>query len=230
MLRIAIAFVGLFLVGAAIGGVLAIVGRPSTGVPVAVASPNPTALTPSIAPSASTNAASTTLPPATSSTTPTPPPATPEPPTPEPTETPNVTAPPETPSSAPITPAPSTQPVADPAEIPAFMEALGQAISQGTNEFLFTNLHPAVMDRYGEQACRRYTRTTRLQGLSIEYVSANGPEPWDWELDNRTTQIGDAWTVSIMWREPGLEEPRDVHIAPSDATWRWFTDCGDPLA
>jgi hypothetical protein len=64
---------------------------------------------------------------------------------------------------------------------------------------------------------------------TLDYVSATGPAPWDWELDERSTLIPDAWTVSVGWSQPGVEERREVHFAPADATWRWFTDCGDHL-
>lgn len=215
MLRVAIAFVGLFLLGTVIGGVIAMVSKPLSGGPVAVATPIPSAVPTTTAPIASATAVVPTLPTATTTVTALP------------------TLPPQpTPSSEPTpaqTVAPTAAPTADPAAIDPFIEELGAAIAAGRDRFLFDNLHPAVIERYGEQACRDYTSTTRSQGLSIEYVSANGPEAWDWVLDDRTTQIPDAWTVSVIWREPGLEEAREVHIAPSEASWRWFTDCGDPL-
>jgi hypothetical protein len=109
------------------------------------------------------------------------------------------------------------------------MEALGRAIARGTNAFMFENLHPQVLERYGVQQCRNYTRNTSSPGLSLEYQSSTGPEPWDWTLDERTTTIPDAWTVTVRWRDPQTDELRDVHIAAADGTWRWFTDCGDPL-
>jgi hypothetical protein len=109
------------------------------------------------------------------------------------------------------------------------MQDLGRAISRGTNGFLFDNLHPEVVARYGEPACRRYTNATSLPGLKLTYLGSTGPAPWDWILDERTTTIPDAWAVTVTWSQPGLEEEREVHIAPADGTWRWFTDCGDPL-
>ena len=88
-----------------------------------------------------------------------------------------------------------------------------------------------MLDRYGDEQCRTYTRNTRSVGLNLDYVSAIGPEPWEWVLDDRTTVIPDAWTVTIHWQDPqaNVDEQRDVHIAPAGGSWRWFTDCGDPL-
>lgn len=219
MLRTVLALIGVYVAGVVVGALIAIVTKPSSGVPVAVASPTPSAVSPTIATTPTLPpATSTATPVATLTPTPTAPPRSP-PPTPVSTPTPTVT---------PATP-PSTAVVADPADIPAFMDELGEAIANGTDELLFTSLHPAVLERYGNQACRRYTRSTQLQGLDLEYVSANGPEPWDWVLDDRTTTIPDGWTVTVNWHDPNVDEAREVHIAPSDGTWRWFTDCGDPL-
>jgi len=119
--------------------------------------------------------------------------------------------------------------LADPADIPQFMTDLADALRQGKGNFLFSNLHPAVLDRYGEQACRRFTASATVDGLHMEYIGSDGPGPWDWVLDDLTTTIEDAWSVTVVWRQPGAEEQRDVRIAPADGSWRWFTDCGDPL-
>jgi hypothetical protein len=127
----------------------------------------------------------------------------------------------------PATPPPPA--VADPAAIPQFIADLSDAIASGTNQFLFRNLHPEVLVRYGEQQCRTYTASTQIPGLEIEYVSDSGPAPWDWTLDEVTTTIADTQTVTVNWHDPSVDETRDVHIAPSEGTWRWFTDCGDPL-
>ena len=60
-------------------------------------------------------------------------------------------------------------------------------------------------------------------------MSDTGPAEWDWELDGVTTPIPDAHTVTVNWRDPNVDEQREVHIAPAEGTWRWFTDCGDPI-
>lgn len=223
--------------GIGLGAVAGTVLRPPqpTARPLAVASPPSTAL-PSAGPSQPASATVT-------------------PPEPTPTERPEVTASPTptvlptatvapeptasptavpaiTPTATPTpgaTQGPTAEPTADPAAIAGFVEDLGAAIAAGRSRFLFNNLHPAVLERYGEQACRQYTSTARITGLSLEYIGSNGPEAWDWVLDAVTTPIPDAWTVTLVWRQPGLEEQREIHIAPTGATWRWFTDCGDPL-
>jgi hypothetical protein len=119
---------------------------------------------------------------------------------------------------------------AAPADIEEFIEELGAAIAGGRGRFMLQNLHPAVIERYGEQACQNYTAVSSIPGLQLDYINSEGPEPWDWVLDDVTTNIPDAWTVTVRWRQPpDTDEARDVHIAPAEAAWRWFTDCGEPL-
>ncbi len=147
-------------------------------------------------------------------------------PTPSPTVTPSptplVTNPP-TPSPTSVSPDPL-------ADLPAFVTDLGNALRRGRAAFLLARLHPAVIDRYGEAACRRFTSTALVDGLSLEYIGADGPAAYEWQLDGLSTTIDDGWTVTVNWSQPGTNEQRDLHLAPSDGTWRWFTDCGDPLS
>jgi hypothetical protein len=241
MARLLGALAGLFVLGLLIGGAIAFTTRPANLGPVGLAT-----ATPPIATVAATTTATAQPTPAgptpTTSPTPTPQPTstfqptpTVAPVTPAPTavQTPSAAPPLATRSTSPAPPAPTPAPTlaggADPADIPQFISDLSAAIAAGTNNFLFTNLHPEVLVRYGQRQCRAYTRATELPGLEIEYLSDTGPAPWDWTLDDVTTTIPDAQTVTVNWHDPSVDEMREVHIAPSEGTWRWFTDCGDPV-
>jgi hypothetical protein len=153
------------------------------------------------------------------------------------TASPAPTAPP-TPTSAP-TPSPSpapgtaspavpstTPPALDPPTADEFADALLVAFQSGDSQYLFDRLHPAVFDRYGMRQCRRH-----IDGLPADpsarwtVQSSSGPAPWAWETDGLTTTVSDAWTVTIRIPDEGQ---REIHFAPFEGTWRWFTDCGEP--
>jgi hypothetical protein len=216
-----------FAVGIGIGAVLAVMTKPGQQ-PVAAATSSPTppvTMTPS--PSGTPEPASST--PAPTAQQETPSPTASETPTVQSTRTAS-----ETPTTAPATGSspPTVTPTgatADPEAIPAFIEGLGAAIADGRGRVMFDNLHPEVLARYGQQACQSYTAGSSIPGLVLTYIDSSGPAPWDWVLDDLTTNIPDAWNVTVRWQQPGTDENREVHIAPADGTWRWFTDCGEPL-
>jgi hypothetical protein len=241
----AIGLVGAFLVSMAAGGFIARqLHSPAAAPPVAMASPSAvpsSTFSPSLAPTPTTQ----TQPPAsvpstvgassTESATPlgTPVPTPTVPATSSPTFQPSIG-----PSDAPTTP-PSGQPSGSPTALPTvlldpataeeFATDLAAAISDGQNPYLVARLHPATIDRYGLAQCRAYIRDT-ISGSPItwEVQSSAGPAPWDYVTDDLTTTIPDAWAVTV--RQPGADpEIRDLHFAPFEGTWRWFTDCGEPL-
>ena len=158
-------------------------------------------------------------------------------PGPSPSATPSASpslAPIASPSPAPTIP-PTVPPTVgpEPTEPPdtltaeGFAQELAAAIGQGDDEYLYERLHPATIERYGEQACRAYV--AGIEGeVNWEILGSSGPQAWSYETDGLATTIDDAWTVTV--RQPGAEpEVREVHYAQTDGTWRWFTDCGDPV-
>ena len=119
--------------------------------------------------------------------------------------------------------------VLDPATAEEFATDLAAAISDGQNLYLLARLHPATIDRYGLEQCRAYISDT-ISGSPItwEVQSSAGPAPRDYITDDLTTPIAcDAWAVTV--RQPGADPDRDLHFAPFEGTWRWFTDGGEPL-
>jgi hypothetical protein len=176
--------------------------RQRTGAPVAIVP------TPSPAPTAPITASPLPTAPPTPTAVPTPTPS-PDPPT----------APPSVPPSAP--------PTLDPATPEEFADALLAAFQSADTQYLFDRLHPLVFERYGERQCRRHVNGFAADpSASWTVLSSSGPAPWEWETDGLTTTVSDTWTVSIEIPDEGQGE---VHFAPSEGTWRWFVDCGDPL-
>lgn len=148
------------------------------------------------------------------------------------TESPGVT-----PSTAPTpdvtlatspTPAPTAAP--DPAAlITDFLDALVGAVRAGTAADLGSALHPAVIDRYGAEACAQELATrTADPAFAVEVIDVLDPAPWDYVTDDLTTIVPDVTTVRAAVTARGETADRDLHVAIVDGVVRWFTDCGDP--
>lgn len=228
---VAIGLVGAFLVSTAIGGFAARQLRPQPSSPSVAAvsqTPGHVSATPAASSGLGTARPSTPVASAASAS---------PPETTQPTDQPTSALPA---TAAPTTAVPTTQvPTSIPTSIPTggldpptaedFANDLSEAIRNGDNAYMVARLHSATLERYGLRACRRHINE-EISGSNVtwEIQGSSGPAPWDYVADNLTTSIPDAWTVSV--RQAGATpELRDLHFAPVDGTWRWFTDCGDPL-
>ena len=212
---VAAGLVGAFMLSAAVGGLIARQIR-APAVAVAVASPTPT---PTLAVAVATPTPVPTLSPAV---------VVPSPTTSasatnaaSPTAIPTATGTPLL--SPPVTPTPL-----DPPTVEEFTQELAAAITSADEEYLNSRLHPGVIDRFGVDQCRRHIRRD-VSGTSTQWqvMAVSGPAEFVYASDGLETVIPDAWTVTV--RQPGANpEQFDVHFAPADGTWRWFTDCGAP--
>ena len=201
----ALALVVLFFASMAAGAFVARQRAAPTNPPVAAVSPSPSP------------AATQSSPAATPSPVPTPAAAASPPPTVPPTASPTTA------------PTATTNPTAavDPPTAEQFATDLAAAIRAGDTTYLNARLHPQTLDRYGQRACRRQVREVAGSDVQYDVQGASGPASWSYETDGLATTIEDTWTVLV--RQPGADpELRDLHFAPVDGTWRWFTDCGDP--
>jgi len=92
-------------------------------------------------------------------------------------------------------------------------------------------LHPAVIARYGEAACR-----TSLGGIAADPAyalvvkSISQPGAWDWTTDGRTSKITDTLTISVDVTRSGAPSSTEIHLVVLDGVVRWFSDCGTPLS
>jgi hypothetical protein len=115
----------------------------------------------------------------------------------------------------------------DPATAEEFTTDLAAAITDGDEEYLNARLHPAVIERFGARQCARHIADDVIgQAVNWQVEGSTGPAPWDYVSDGLTTTIDDTWTVTVT--EPPATDTAELHFAPADGTWRWFTDCGDP--
>jgi hypothetical protein len=136
------------------------------------------------------------------------------------------TIPPTTPSTAPPTATQASDAPLDPPTAEQFAADLLAAFQTGDTPYLFERLHPFVLERYGERQCRRHVNGFAADpSADWAVLSSSGPAPWDWVTDELTTTVSD--TTTVMVHIPGTGD-RELHFAPSEGTWRWFLDCGDP--
>lgn len=205
---LAIGLVGVFLVSAVAGGLIARQLR-ADPVPAASATPPPG------------QAAATAGPIETAS-----PLVNPSPTSNPATVAPETTASPAaTPSAASVS-SPSAAP--GPGLAVTFADELSAALREGETGYLNDRLHPAVIERYGARTCRGYIdRLVVGPELRWDVLGSSGPEQWSYVTDQIETVVADAWTVSV--RQVDADPERlELHVALSDGTWRWFTDCGTP--
>jgi hypothetical protein len=134
--------------------------------------------------------------------------------TPEPTETP--------------TPEPTAVTFSD-AEVEAFIDGLRAAGAAKDVELLMSWLHPAVFERYGEQACRDYLTTTEL-ALDVTVREVFEPAPWEWVTNDGSGGVFEnAIEIEIARLVGSQTLVQLLHLVPEGGELRWLTDCGEPL-
>ena len=131
-----------------------------------------------------------------------------------------------------VTGAPSTPVGVSPGQmiIEEFVASYNTAFQSGDVEALFASLHPAVVDLYGSDACPSYLDTVIANPIQLEILQITGPALWAWEIDGVSTDIENAFTVTVNVTVGGETSESEVHFAlREDGSIGWFTDCGDPL-
>lgn len=114
--------------------------------------------------------------------------------------------------------------------IDSFIQVFNQAFEDTDPEPLFQLLNPAVIDRYGAEACQVYFETIIETPTEIEFVDAARIGAWDWDQDGAITPVDFAYAVTVNFSAMGDTSELDLHLTlPGDDSVRWFTDCGDPL-
>jgi hypothetical protein len=120
----------------------------------------------------------------------------------------------------------STNPAANP--MAEFYAQLSDAQANGDVDFLYFSLHPAVPNRYSEEACRDYLSSTINPEASITFVQETARGSFDYETDGLTETIDDAITLDVLVTTADGETVVETHAVENpDGTFAWFTDCGD---
>jgi hypothetical protein len=107
-----------------------------------------------------------------------------------------------------------------------FLAALQRAEREGDAQFRLARLHPAVIARYGGDACRGFLTEPVDPTSTFKVVSVDHTGPWDYTSDGETTSIAD--TVFVVTKRVANGKPEQqvvVHVAPVDGKQHWFTDC-----
>ena len=116
------------------------------------------------------------------------------------------------------------------AETPeGFLPVFSAAIRTGDERFLFDRLHPAVVEFYGERACRVYLRDFVVPDSQFVYRSAAEPAEFTWIADGMTTLVQDVVNVDVTAVSEEGEIDRVIHLGIVEGDLRWFADCGDPV-
>ena len=120
--------------------------------------------------------------------------------------------------------------------VQAFFEGLQTEMQNGTQEVMADLLAPAVLARYGQDACFAYL-SSRDPAPEQRFVitAVHDPAPWDYVTDGRTTAIPDATTVDAHVTGADASgavstQDRELHVQIIAGVVHWFTDCGTPLA
>src|SRR5574341_1256422 len=110
-----------------------------------------------------------------------------------------------------------------------FLAALATAVQEGDVDFQLERLHPAVIDRYGEEACQAdiETRTDPTRAFADPQVRAE-PEDFDYASDGLSETISDTVVVDAQVTSDGQTSAQALHLAEVDGEFRYFTDCGTP--
>ncbi len=117
-------------------------------------------------------------------------------------------------------------------ETPAeFLSALATAVREGDVDFQLERLHPAVIERYGEDACRAdlVTRTDPTHAFEVTTVR-DQPEPFDYASDGLSETIPETVVVDANVTDNGQTQAVTTHLVEVDGEFRYFTDCGTPAA
>jgi hypothetical protein len=144
---------------------------------------------------------------------------------------PSTTAPQSVATPASSSPTPTQAPTVStptPAMAAAFVTLLGSGIHRGDTEFLVANLDPAVVNLYGEQACRAHLAQFHDQTFSFAVRQVGPLQRWTWAVDGRSVGIPQAFAVTAVESTGGRHRATTVHVAARGTRLGWFTDCGTP--
>jgi hypothetical protein len=132
-------------------------------------------------------------------------------------------------SAAPSPSAATATSTPSPLETPQqFLDLHARALRSGDVGFLLGRLHPVVIARFGEDACR--SAVTRLIDPTAAFTvkRVDPPAPYVYATDTRSTTVPATLAVLVDRVRQGKTSELTLHLTPVDSRLRWFTDCGLP--
>jgi hypothetical protein len=106
-----------------------------------------------------------------------------------------------------------------------FLTALSNALTNGDTKFIRERMHPVVVERYGSATCDAFAAGPH-PATNIVVNQLAPPGNYSWQTDGLTRDVPDVNTATATVNG----SPASVHVALVDGVWRWFTDCGTPVA
>ena len=128
-----------------------------------------------------------------------------------------------------LEPSPSPTPSVDDL-VRSFLEQLAFAIRTANRSAMLDRLDPAVIARYGLDACRAALATRPADPTFAVVVTAiHEPAAWSYDSDARSTAVPNAIAVDARVTANGVTAPEVLHLSVIDGQVHWFTDCGTPI-
>jgi hypothetical protein len=120
----------------------------------------------------------------------------------------------------------STPTTVAPESAEAFLEQLAAAFRAGDVEFKMARLHPAVIERFGEDTCQTYLSSLPADPTAAFVVhSVSEPADYAWTTQDQTTNVPDTLTVAVTRTANGTAQEATIHLTAVDGELRWYTDC-----
>jgi hypothetical protein len=112
-----------------------------------------------------------------------------------------------------------------------FLDKLNAAVRKGETDIRVALLHPAVLERYGEQQCRDFLATPEAQDTTRKdkVKRVDKPKPFDFTTDDGALPIPNAQFVLVEETYQKKKSRRELHLARVAGEYRYFIDCGVPL-
>jgi hypothetical protein len=112
-----------------------------------------------------------------------------------------------------------------------FLDKLNAAVRKGQTDVRVALLHPAVIERYGEQQCRDFLAMPELVDTTRKdkVQRVDKPKPFEFTTDDGALPIPNAQFVLVQETYRGKKSRRELHLARVNGEYRYFIDCGVPL-
>ena len=108
---------------------------------------------------------------------------------------------------------------------PSSWALLAAAYRSDDVDFLVSRLNPAVIERFGEEACRANLTFTPDPTAAFTVKNVSAPQPYDYKTDTRTTTVPNTLFVDVDQVGGGSTQAVTVHLTPIDGKLTWFRNC-----
>jgi hypothetical protein len=131
-----------------------------------------------------------------------------------------------TPAPSPTTTEASTTTTIAAETVDAFVADFARAVADGDVEFVFSRLHPAVIELYGDELCRAWTER-EIMALGEYQLTGPvaGPEDVAVSADGATVEVSDLFVAPVRFAFQGESFDAQGQFAPVDGVIHWLGVC-----